>query len=95
MRQSSTKEPASWLCLSDGNRAFSHLGFITMLKTAWMFVRMANNTTLPKLHIFFVHFYMIIEEIVRKNAANFMAPLCWMGTNILDYISPLSTSMPL
>ena len=53
-RLSTTKESWSWPLLSDGNMAFS-------LQTLWiqyckqlgfvLFVRMVNNTKLPKLHI--------------------------------------------
>ncbi len=68
------------LVISDGNMIFLSLSGFKMEQMEWFFVFMVNNTKLPKLHIFLQTFYKINEEIVRKSATDFQAPLCWMGT---------------
>ncbi len=58
MRLFSTKEPGTHLLHSDGNIAFSlRVGINTMLKTAWLFVRMADNTKLLLNCTFLAKFY--------------------------------------
>ncbi len=45
-------------------------GFDPCMVIVGVFFWMVNNTKLPKIN----------DEIVRKSAADFQAPLCWMGT---------------
>ncbi len=61
-----------------------------MLQTARVFVGMVNNTKLLKLHIFLSNIcYKMNEKIVRKNAADFRASLCWMVTNVkIGFLTP-------
>ncbi len=54
---------------------------------------MINNTKLPKLHISWL-IYKISEKIVRKNAAEFQAPLSWTDKFVCIDISMYLVTSP-
>ena len=67
MQLSSTKEPRSQPLLSDGNMVFlCTVGFTTILKTAWLFVRMGNNTELPEVHFSLPSFTRLMKKLSGK-----------------------------